>query len=78
MDIDAFMFLGMKHKKMWLTLDEACGELGIKVGTAHNQICAGTFPIPTTKQGRHRVIDLRDLGDYIDRQRRHAHVAHNS
>jgi hypothetical protein len=49
-----------------------CEEIGIATGTAHNQISAGTFPIASRIQGKSRVIDVRDLGEYIDRQRSHA------
>lgn len=73
--IDAAMYLTMKHNKLLLTLEEACAEIGIAVGTAHNQISAKTFPIPHGKSGRNTVIDVRDLGAYIDRLRRHAQQA---
>ena len=70
--MNAEMFLGLKHKKMTLTLAEACDELGIAVGTAHNKISNRTFPIPTRIQGKNRMIDIRDLGEYIDSEREKA------
>lgn len=70
--MNAEMFLGLKHKKMTLTLSEACDELGIAVGTAHNKISNQTFPIPTRIQGKNRMIDIRDLGEYIDNERKKA------
>lgn len=73
--MDAGMFLGMKHKKLTLSLAEACDELGIAVGTAHNKISTGTFPIPSRIQGKNRVIDIRDLGEYIDNERKNARQA---
>jgi len=67
--MNAHIFYGLKYGKLTLTLAEAAPELGMEVGTAHNQISAGTFPIPTRKLGKNRVIDVRDLADYIDQQR---------
>lgn len=75
--MDAFFFLGMKHRCLTITLAQACGELGITVGTAHNKICAGDFPIPTRIEGRNRVIDIRDLAEYLDRCRENAARKHN-
>lgn len=63
------VFYGLKYGKLILTLTEVAAELGMEVGTAHNQIGAGTFPIPTRKMGKNRVADLRDLAKYIDQQR---------
>lgn len=67
--MNAYVFYGLKYGKLTLTLAEAAPELGIEVATAHNQISAGTFPIPTRKLGKNRVIDIRDLADYVDQQR---------
>ena len=69
------IFLIAKHKKITITLAAACDELGIAVGTAHNQIGNGTFPIPSRIQGKKRVVDIRDLGEYIDQERNNARQA---
>lgn len=69
------IFLGLKYGKLILTLAEVATELGMEVGTAHNKISAGTFPIPTTKRGKNRVADLRDLAEYIDNQREQSKLA---
>ncbi|MBW9336476.1 hypothetical protein FEE59_23430 [Herbaspirillum sp. RU 5E] len=70
------MFLVMKYERMTMTLAEVCEEISLEVGTAHNKISAGTFPIPTRKEGRNRVADVRDVGDYLDRQRQEAKEAY--
>ncbi|WP_050978119.1 hypothetical protein [Herbaspirillum sp. GW103] len=72
----AQMFLVMKYERMTMTLAEVCEEISLEVGTAHNKISAGTFPIPTRKEGRNRVADVRDVGEYLDRQRQEAKVAY--
>lgn len=72
----AQMFLVMKYERMTMTLTEVCEEISLEVGTAHNKISAGTFPIPTRKEGRNRVADVRDVGDYLDRQRQEAKEAY--
>jgi hypothetical protein len=50
--MDAGMYLALKYDKLTITLSVACEELGIAVGTAHNKISAGTFPIPTRIEGQ--------------------------
>lgn len=72
----ATLFLGMKYERLILTLSEVCEEIGIVTGTAHNMLSAGTFPIPTRKEGRNRVADVRDVGSYIDLKREEAKNAH--
>ncbi|TXF99276.1 helix-turn-helix transcriptional regulator [Massilia arenae] len=63
------MLLCWKHNKICLTLQETCDEMGIKLGTAYNMISRGNFPLPIRKQGRQIIVDVRDLGEYFDRQR---------
>lgn len=72
----AQLFLVMKYERMTMTLAEVCDEISIEVGTAHNKISAGTFPIPTRKEGRNRIADVRDVGEYLDKQRQEAREAH--
>jgi len=67
--MNAVLFLGLKYESLTLTLEQVCTELSIKTSTAHNMLSAGTFPIPTRKEGRNRVADVRDLAEYIDRMR---------
>lgn len=74
----AQMFLVMKYERMTMTLAEVCEEISLEVGTAHNKISAGTFPIPTRKEGRNRVADVRDVGEYLDRQRQEAKKAYKT
>lgn len=63
------MFLGLKYQKMTISLEEACAEIGIKASTGANQVSAGNFPIPSRKEGGRRVVDIRDLAEYLDNQR---------
>jgi predicted site-specific integrase-resolvase len=74
----AQLFLVMKYERMTMTLAEVCDEISMETGTAHNKLSAGTFPIPTRKEGRNRVADVRDVGEYIDRQRQEAKEAHET
>jgi len=76
--MDSHVFLGLKYGKLILTLNEVATELGMEVGTAHNRIGAGTFPIPTRKEGKNRVADLRDLAEYFDKQREKSKLAFNT
>jgi predicted site-specific integrase-resolvase len=64
--MSASMFLALKYNRMFLRLDEICAEIDIAVQTARNKMSAGTFPIPTRKEGKHVIADIRDVGDYID------------
>lgn len=65
----ASMFLALKYDRMFLRLEEICAEIDISVGTARNQMCAGTFPIQTRKPGKHVIADVRDVGKYLDDSR---------
>jgi len=67
--MNSHVYYGLKFGKLIITLAEAAAELGLEVGTAHNQIGTGSFPLPTRKMGKHRVVDVRDLADYVDHQR---------
>lgn len=67
--MNSHVYYGLKFGKLIITLTEAAAEIGVEVGTAHNQIGAGTFPLPTRKMGKNRVVDVRDLADYVDHQR---------
>lgn len=52
-----------------LTLEEACEAIGIATKTGYNQISLGTFPLPTRKQGKRVLVDVRDVAEYLDRER---------
>lgn len=41
----------------WVAVEAVCGAYGVRFATAKNQICAGTFPVPTYKVGKTLVID---------------------
>lgn len=59
-----------KHypQQLWIPLIEAARWIGIKAGTARNRVCAGTFPVPTRRFGDLRLVDIRDLAEYLDPQ----------
>jgi hypothetical protein len=71
----AFLYLMGKYDSLTVGLQESCNEIGLNIGTAYNQISSGAFPLPTRKVGKHHIIDVRDLGDYIDQQREDAREA---
>ena len=68
--MNAALFLGLKYNKITITLSEACAELGIASATGFNQVSRGEFPIPSRIQGKNRVVDVRDLAEYFERQRK--------
>ena len=62
----ADIFLAMKYERLIMRLDEVCHEIGFELGTARNKLSAGTFPIPTRKEGKFVIADVRDVGKYLD------------
>ena len=62
----ADIFLAMKYERLVMRLVEVCHEIGIEASTARNKLSAGTFPIPTRKQGKFVIADVRDVGKYLD------------
>lgn len=52
-----------------IPLREAARWMGIAGGTARNHASAGTFPIPTFRFGDLRLVDIRDLANYLDVER---------
>lgn len=54
-------------QQLRISLVDASRWIGIRPGTARNWLCAGTFPIPTVLSGDRRLVDIRDLGEYLDR-----------
>lgn len=62
----ADIFLAMKYERLIMRLDEVCHEIGADIGTVRNRMSAGTFPIPTRKEGKFVIADVRDVGKYLD------------
>jgi hypothetical protein len=62
----ADIFLAMKYERLVMRLDQICFEIGAEIGTVRNRMSAGTFPIPTRKEGKFVVADVRDVGKYLD------------
>lgn len=56
-----------------LTTEQLAEVTHLSRGTVLNQISAGTFPIPTYVEGKHRFADFRDVAAYFDAKRRQAH-----
>lgn len=52
-----------------LTLEEACAAIGIATKTGYNLLSAGNFPLPHRKTGKRVLIDVRDVAEYLDRER---------
>lgn len=72
----ADIFLAMKYERLVMRLDEVCHEIGAEIGTVRNKMSAGAFPIPTRKEGKYVIADVRDVGSYLDRCREEAMRAH--
>lgn len=71
----AAMALMLKYQRMRLTMDEVADELGIARNTLANQRARGDDIVPTYLEGNRRYADVRDVGEYLDRQRAAARVA---
>lgn len=54
-------------QQLRISFADASRWAGIHLGTARNWLCAGTFPIPTHLSGDRRLVDIRDLAEYLDR-----------
>lgn len=65
---NAATMLYMKYSRVRLTVNETALEMGINVGTLRNQISSGRFPVPTYTEGRNRYVDIRALGQYLDKR----------
>lgn len=48
-----------------LNLEQLGEVLDLSVNTIYNQMSAGTFPVPTYKEGQ-RYADYRDVATYLD------------
>lgn len=62
----ADIFLAMKYERLIMRLDEICFEIGAEIGTVRNRMGACAFAIPTRKEGKYVVADVRDVGKYLD------------
>lgn len=62
--------------RVLLTLEEACGAMGVSVRTGYGWMQTNSFPMPFHKQGNRIMIDIRDLAEYLDREREHGRVAY--
>lgn len=49
-----------------LGVDQLAEVVGLDEGTVRNQISAGTFAIPTSRQGGRRVAHYQDVAAYLD------------
>lgn len=70
--LSAEFLLMAQYQKIRVTPEELADILGIAVNTIYNQISAGSFPIPTYKEGKSRYADIRDVGAYLDKCRQAA------
>jgi hypothetical protein len=74
----ADIFLALKYERLVMRLDEVCFEIGAEIGTVRNRMSARTFPIPTRKEGKFVVADVRDVGKYLDDCRDEAARSHEA
>lgn len=69
MQSSLFILMGQFDSKAILTLPEICAATGYEQQTAYNEISQGIFSIPIRKQGKKWIADIRDVADWLDRQR---------
>ena len=53
----------------WIDLETAAPLFGMRFATLKNQISMNTFPCPTYKLGRRRVIDRAVLAAFFEKQK---------
>ena len=53
----------------WLPLEEAARRLGMTIKSAHNCLLYETFPVPTYKIGKRRVVDRLVLDHFFEMKR---------
>jgi hypothetical protein len=58
-----------------LDLDELAELLKLEKTTVYKQLSAGTFAIPTYREGKRLFADCRDVAEYLDRCRAQAKAA---
>jgi predicted site-specific integrase-resolvase len=54
----------------WVTVESVCQCYGVSYPVALNRISVGTFPVPTYKVGKRRVIDRAVHDEYFMKHRR--------
>lgn len=59
-----------------LSIGDVCEAIGYGKQTAYNEISAGTFPIPMQKRAGKWIADIRDVAEYLDRERAAAKAKH--
>ena len=52
--------------QLLISFAAAAKIIGMPEQTARNKLSRGQFPIPTILVGARRLVDIRDLADYID------------
>ena len=65
-------YLLQKYNKRLLKLDEVGAEINMQPQSIRNAITNGTFPIPTVKNMRFRMVKIEHLAQYIDSISSHA------
>jgi len=69
-ELRAVDFLKMKYLgELLIPFDEACKCMGISKQTGYNWNTDGRFPVRTQKPGKSILVDIRDLGEYLDKCR---------
>lgn len=58
-----------------LTLEDLGKVLGKTSAAIRTDLCKGTFPMPTYRDGNKLFVDVRDVTEYLDRKREVAHGA---
>lgn len=67
-----FILMAQFDSKLRLSLDEVCEAIGYAKQTAYNELSLGRFPIPMQKCANKWVADIRDVAEYLDRERESA------
>jgi hypothetical protein len=58
--------LGMDTTDLpWMPLAECARQLGMTVKSAHNCLLLATFPVPTYKLGKRRVVDKGVMAEFF-------------
>ncbi|WP_175958428.1 pyocin activator PrtN family protein [Burkholderia sp. BCC0405] len=71
-----FILMAQFDSKLRLSLDEVCEAIGYAKQTAYNELSLGQFPIPMQKCANKWVADIRDVAEYLDRERESAKQQH--
>jgi hypothetical protein len=71
-----FLLMAGCDGRMHLSIGELCDAIGYAKQTAYNEISAGRFPIPMQKRAGKLMADIRDVAEYLDREREQARAKH--